>query len=573
MSRKSLLWSGAAASALFALCLGGAAEAKTIRKPAAPAASAADLAALKAEVDDLKARLDAQAAINARQAGELQAAQSDLAAAKAQAAQAAQTSQAAQQQVLQIPAQVQTQVKTEVAAARPKTDKIHYKGVTITLGGFAAAEAVYRSHDETADIGSSYSKMPFPNDRAGRTGSTTLTGRQSRYTMLIQGNPNPDTVVGFYGEFDFLGAAQTANANESNSYQPRVRNLYAQVDWIRSGWHLLAGQNWSLATLNTGGITPRGEAPPPTIEAQYVPGFVWARQPQLRVTKDWNKQFWLAVSAENPQTTFGNTAVASGVTVTTNQAPTSQFFNGTNYSTNNIPDIVAKAALEQNLGGHQLHAELFGIYRSYLDRVTVAPATGNQAALLGYAAGPSNQTSTGGGVGGSIALTVAPKLLDVQGSVMTGTGIGRYGSAQLPDVTARPDGRLQGIPETMWLAGATLHATPLLDVYLFGGEESEKGKIYQPAGLPANVAFGYGTLPGSNNAGCIVEGGSCSALAKSVDQVTVGLWDKIYQGPFGSVRFGLQYSYTEKKAFADAAGFAPKADENMLFTSFRYYPF
>ncbi len=85
--------------------------------------------------------------------------------------------------------------------------------------------------------------------------------------------------------------------------------------------------------------------------------------------------------------------------------------------------------------------------------------------------------------------------------------------------------------------------------------------------------MGYGTLPGSSNAGCIVEGGSCSAITKSIQQITGGFWDKFYQGPFGRAQFGIQYSYTEKKAFADSNGFAPKATENMIFTSFRFYPF
>jgi hypothetical protein len=573
MSKKSFLCCSAASGVIIALCLGGAADAKTVKKhvrhAAAPAAaSAADVEALRAEVESLKSRLDQQAASSAQEAAQLQQAQADLAATRASAVEASQVAQANQRQIQTIPAQVET----AVAAVKPKTDKIYYRGVSITLGGFAAAEAAYRSHDETADIGSSFAKMPFRNDRAARTSSTNFTGRQSRYSALIQGNPNPDLQVGFYGEFDFLGAAQTANSNESNSYQPRIRHLYAQADW-KSGWHLLAGQNWSLATMNAQGITPRSEVIPATIDAQYVPGFVWARQPQVRVTYDWNKEFWLAISAESPQTTFGNTAVASGVTLTNSQAPTSQFFNGTNYSLNNVPDLIAKAALEKNLDGHQLHAEVFGIYRSYMDRVTYAPAAGNQAAALGLAAGNRTLTSSGGGVGGGVTFGLLPKVLDVQASFLTGNGVGRYGSGQLPDAVTKPDGTLAGVPETLWLAGGTLHATPMLDLYVYGGEETERSKLFTSASLPATAVFGFGTLPGSSNSGCITEGGTCSALTKSIKQVSVGLWDKLYQGSFGQVRFGLQYSYTERNAVPDAAGLGPKATENMIFTSFRYYPF
>ena len=45
-------------------------------------------------------------------------------------------------------------------------------------------------------------------------------------------------------------------------------------------------QNWSLATMNTNGITPRNENIPLTIDAQYVVGFDWQRTPQFRIAKD-----------------------------------------------------------------------------------------------------------------------------------------------------------------------------------------------------------------------------------------------------------------------------------------------
>src|SRR6185312_1743178 len=193
------------------------------------------------------------------------------------------------------------------------------------------------------------------------------------------------------------------------------------------------------------------------------------------------------------------------------------------------------------------------------------------ASALGLTAGNYTSTTTGGGGGGSIVVyDVVPKHLDLQASFMAGTGIGRYGSSQLPDVTARQDGVLQGIPETMWLAGGTYHANPAVDVYAYAGGEYEQAKTYT---INGTSQVGYGTLIGSNNAGCLTEGGSCSALNKSVDQFTGGLWWKFYNGSFGRAQWGVQYSYTERKAFADSVGVAPKATENMLFTSFRFYPF
>ena len=558
----------------MACALSAAGAANAAPKPRHPGAKAS----LESEVQQLKAQVESLQKTVYAQSEALRSAQtqmqSNIAASRRDADEATARARALQarldQQIQQIPGAVQTAV---AAQPKPSLDRLPYKGVSLTMGGFAAAETATRSHDQTADIGSSFAKIPYANDRAGHTSSTNFTGRQSRYSLLVQGNVTPAIHASFYGEFDFLGAAQTANSNESNSYQPRIRHIYGALDWDAPGWHLLAGQNWSLATMNASGITPRNEYIPLTIDAQYAVGFVWARQPQVRIVKDFDKKVWLALSLENPQTTFGNVAVASGVTLTNNQAPAGQFFSGTNYSLNDIPDIIGKAAIEQDLDGHHLHAELFGIYRSYLSRVTIAPTATNQAGLLGLTAGTQSVRSDGGGVGGGVVLGAIPKLLDLQASFLAGEGIGRYGTSQFPDVAAQPDGTLKPISETFWLAGATWHATPMLDLYVYGGEEDARSKVFRPAALPG-VAFGYGTLPGSNNAGCAVEGGACSAVTRSLQQIDFGLWDKIYQGAFGSVRFGLQYSHTEKRAFADAAtGFAPKATEDMLFTSFRYYPF
>src|SRR5580704_17491604 len=175
---------------------------------------------------------------------------------------------------------------------------------TVTLGGFLASEGLYRSRNEGADIGSTFSGIPFPSTNTAHTSELRFSARQSRLSVLVQGNADSDTHLAFYGEFDFMAGPGSANSNESNSYSPRIRNIYGTVDWDAEGIELLAGQNWSLLTLNSHGITPRNEVPPATIDAQYSVGFNWARQPQIRIVKNWDHQFWLALSAENPQTTF-----------------------------------------------------------------------------------------------------------------------------------------------------------------------------------------------------------------------------------------------------------------------------
>jgi len=562
MQRKFTLLGGVALSAIASFGLVATANAEAPAKKhhhhlAAKVAVADDrVSALTAEVETLESRLTAESLAREQMQGQVQSAQ-------AQAQQAQADAQAAHQQLAE---QIQTLpgvVQQDVAAAKPTSP------ITVKLGGFAAAESVYRTKDDVADISSNYAKIPFANSTTAHTGETHLSARQSRLSVLASGNIDQDTTAAFYGEFDFLGAAQTANSNESNSYTPRIRNLYGEVNWNASGWHFLFGQNWSLATMNSKGITPRNEVPPPTIEAQYVPGFTWARQPQVRLTKDFdNKQLWVAVSLENPATIYSSAATgiastASGFTATTGATGVSGYNSANTVTFNHVPDVIGKIAFEPDFGGSRpLHLEAYGLFRSYTDRVTVGANT------LGDTAGIYGHETTSGGVGAGATWTVVPKLFDVEASVLTGTGIGRYGTSGLPDATLSPTGAIQPIQETMFLAGGTLHATPSLDIYVFGGQEKENAKYYN---LGVGKYYGFGD-PNATMSGCFVENGSCTANLQSVSQITAGFWDKVYTGPFGQVRVGLQYSHTDLDAFAGVGG-SPKTTDDMVFTSFRYYPF
>jgi hypothetical protein len=451
--------------------------------------------------------------------------------------------------------------------------------VTVTLGGFLAFEGVYRSRNENTDIGSSFSGVPFSSSPYGHLSEGRLTARQSRLTVMAQGDVDSDTHLTFWNEMDFLGAAQTANSNESNSYNLRIRNMYTTIDWDSLGLQLLAGQNWSLATANTHGITPRNELVPTTIDAQYVVGFVWARQPQLRITKNWNKELWAAVSVENPQTTFaGNLpALPTGISNDTTRVGTGQFNSANSLSFNHIPDVIGKIAWEPVIDGAQpLHFEVYGMYRDFYDRVYTATPN-----AFSFPASNQNADRAGGSVGGTITWTAIPKTLDLQITGATGTGIGRYGSGQLPDVTYRPDGTLSPINETTFMAGGTFHVTPFLDLYAYGGQEAEHRKLYTIGSTVAGVG-----VPTFNEAACVaadtpaVTNSGCGANIEAENQIAAGFWWKAYQGKFGSFRFGMQYSYTKVLPFSGVNGATAAApylhtstDDSMVFTSIRYYPF
>jgi hypothetical protein len=310
-------------------------------QPAAPdeaAEMAQKIQSLLDQVNALRQRLDEQARVSQQVKSQVDASAAEAASAKAQAA---------------------VQPQSQANAVKSNTDKLHYKGVTVTLGGFLAAEFIYRQHDQANDISTSFASIPYANNSVGQTQELRFTARQSRISALVQGSPSQETLLGFYSEFDFQGGAQTANSNESNSYTPRLRHMYGSVDWDSPGLHLLAGQAWSLVTLNNQGITPRNEVVPPTIDGQYIPGFTWTRQPQIRLVKDMPDAVSIAISLENPQTTFftGVNPLPSTVHLTFN-TPAGQGFDSANtLSLNHIPDVVGKIVYEPTVVDHRLHQD------------------------------------------------------------------------------------------------------------------------------------------------------------------------------------------------------------------------
>ncbi|HUN25191.1 MAG TPA: hypothetical protein VMU67_02705 [Steroidobacteraceae bacterium] len=500
---------------------------------------------LRDQLDALQRRLDAQ--IEA-----LDQLKSELEAAKAQAA-------AAQAQAATIPAQV----KRAVAATKPQGEGLHYKGVTISFGGFLAAEYVRRSIDTANDIATAYNGDYFGNDPLAHNSQSLFSARQSSLSALVAGDPGPQTHIRAFGQIDFQGAAQTANSVEDYSYNPRLMQLYGAVDWDELHLHLLAGQAWSLVTLNASGITPETVVIPPTIDGQYMPGFDWARQPQVRLTQDIDRQFWLALSLENPQTTFytGANPLPAGVDVTYETHGTGLGYNSENtLSLDHVPDAVLKLADDVTFGKWTVHAEGFGLYRRFYEQ-------------LNYA----SKNVSGEAAGGALMIPVVPRRLDLQLSAVDGRGIGRYGSAQLPDVTFDPNGNIKPIRELIALAGVTVHPQHNLDVYVFAGEERASRQQFNytdtSGATPSIVPYGYGNLLYSN-AGCAGQGeqAPCVGNLRRVEQGTVGLWYEPYRGDFGAVRWGLQFSHTEFDAFTGVGG-APVATLNMVFTSFRYYPF
>lgn len=474
--------------------------------------------------------------------------------------------------------------------------QIHLGPVTLTPGGFIEGAGVWRQHSEQADIASTFGPaqggMPFPNNPLYYMTESRFSARQTRPSLLAQAEIGPGMIVSGYLEFDFLGATEVSNGIESNSYSPRMRNMYVSLDWKDPGVHVLAGQAWTLLMLQGKGLDPRNIVTAPFIDADFIPGQLWERGAQVRFVKDLGP-FTAGISFENPQNYYNFCPGASGTVPTTVgvaatnttgfgplgngvnvycQSTGGQFMgNLNNYSFNRIPDIVGKLAWDGNLGGdHPVHAELMGYYTDLYDQISYGGVTLANGTQAGYVGGHTANT-TGWGIGGGLVATLIPKWLDTEQQVFAGRGIGRMGTSLLPSDTFNANGSISPIPEIMYLGSLTAHVTPWLDVWAGGGFEHQWADYFQysPTGF-----FGVGA-PNALNAGCYTEGGPCAANTQTVWQVTGGFWDKIYSGAAGTVRWGMQYSYTQRILFPGVGlgGAAPKTSDNMVLTALRWYPF
>ncbi|MBG0795571.1 hypothetical protein IYY11_19635 [Methylocystis sp. H62] len=489
-------------------------------------------------------------------------------------------------------ANVRETALTPVAAvAMPRIpDRFVYKGLEIIPGGFLALESVWRNHWVGADVATPFNAIPYGFATAGHTDEFHFSARATRPALLVRGDLNPTTHIQGYFETDFLGAAQTANANQSNSYNLRVRQAYTNIDNDDYGLHFTAGQTWSLVTMNSLGTRPDTSLQPPTIDHNYMPGYVWDRNPGIRIYKDFGKQFWLALAAEGSANTFAAPGPGFGPvsTLLPNNlgipAPAllALATNGGSlntldtYSFNRLPDLVGKAAWDAPLGDRTVHLEAFGVAREITERVYF----GNHRVWVG-------------GVGAGAVIPFIPKILEFQVSGMIGRGVGRLASSQLPDATYSVFGALQPLHQRSLLVGATLHPTPQTDVFAFAGGDIA-GKNPQVTAINGTIfAGGYGN-PLYNNIGCSLENPisqvtpgvaaavplaalgnpvfNCSGQTHALREITAGAWHTLYEGPAGKIRVGVQFAHIIRNGF-NAVGGAPRGSENTILTSFRYFPF
>ncbi len=455
------------------------------------------------------------------------------------------------------------QVTTAQATLQKKVDEpasIHFKGVTIVPGGFLAGESIWRQRAMNADIYTNFNATPYMNSGEAHTSEWVPTARQSRPSVLVSGKVPFGTITGFF-EGDFLSAGVTSNSLQSNSYTLRTRQAWGQLS--TGHFKFTGGQMWTLLTENKKSADPGQEAVPLFFDANLHVGDTYIRQAGFRLEDAVTPRVTVAVSLENSQYQFS-----------ASNAPSNFFFGSlgavggldnslANYTNGVAPDVIAKIAFDPGYG----HYEIGGIARFFRDRYY--PGT--------TAAGAQNDTRLGGGFVANARFPVTKKA-DIGLHLVAGDGTGRYGVSLLPDVTVRPNGTLAPIHNAQGLFSLELHPTRKLDLFGYAGSEYAQRTNYRNA---AGTLVGYAPISASN-AGCNTEavptagtgfapGSSpCLGATRAIIQGSAGYVYRIYSGPAGKLQYGLAYSYLTREGWAGVGG-APKATNNFVYTSFRYY--
>ena len=305
------------------------------------------------------------------------------------------------------------------------------------------------------------------------------------------------------------------------------------------------------------GCTTRTEWAPAVIEAQYVVGYNFARLWNTRVAKSFaDEKVTVAVSAEAPAFLVGGSVPSNvtGVPGGVLSAGIGSLGNGVNYTTGLAPDVIAKVSLDPGWG----HYELKGVTRFFRDRVIDG----------------KRYTKVGGGVGAGAIVPIIKGKLDVVAQGLVGYGTARYNDSGNADIVIKPNGKMSLIPAASALAAIELKPHPQFDWYAYGGIEYQ-GRTY---GTQNGMAYGYGN-PSTDLSGCFAPGTSysCNDAFRDLDQFATGVWYRPFKGDYGTLQFGLQYSYTVKNGWSGLGGangtqsVQPHAFEHMAFSSMRYY--
>jgi hypothetical protein len=445
------------------------------------------------------------------------------------------------------PAKALVEKSTTAAKTAPLSFKIG--AAEFTPGGFADFSTVYRSKNVGSGTATSFGAIPYNNTPAGNASEFRIGGQSSRVTLKVDSQLGNNKVLG-YLEADFNGNAPGGTYVTSNSNTLRMR-MY-MVDVRRDKFEVLAGQAWTMMTPNRRGVgaMPSDLFIPMTGDANYQVGLLWARQSQFRFIYHPTKSWAAGFSVENPEQYVGGAVVfPSGLST----GVSTQFDNGSNTATPNLrPDLIAKVAHDQNLGGgRNWHVEMAGMMRTFK---VVTPGSW------------VSSTATGGGVSlnNIIDLTKSFRLI---GTTFWSDGGGRYIVGMGPDVVVRP----------ISVGG---HTTAQLGLVHSGtgiaGFEWQTDKNTVLSGYYGAAYFGrYGFADTTSSTAGALAGfgytGSSNSANRAIQEATLAMQRALWKDPsYGSLLWVTQTSYVTRSPWYVSAGSPKNAHMLMGFMGLRY---
>ena len=477
------------------------------------------------------------------------------------------------------------QKSEETSAETEKPSPLYFKigGAEFYPLGFLDLTGIFRTTN-LGGIGTSFGSIPFNNTVAGRLSEFRFSAQNSRIGLRTHAKFGEADVTG-YLEADFLGY-QPANADiTSNSNSLRMRLYW--VDYKRGMWEIFGGQSWSFLTPNRVGLSalPGDLFYSQDMDTNYQLGLTWARQPSFRVIAHPNDNWAIGVAFENPEQTLPSSVVlpagGSGFTsqfdLNSSNTSNTTAVNGPN-TPNLHPDIIPKIAFDATPGGHHVHFDVAGLFRTFKAvNVIATPSTITAADTV-------TTTASGGGIAGTMNIELVKNLRFIATGFWSDGG-GRYiASTGGPDLIIRPNGTISPVHSGSGIAGFEYQVTPKTMLYgyysgaYFGRNVTSVVTTVAGTGGPCTVTThaGYGFYPGTSvpvgtGTTCpAAPAGSPNSADRYLYEPTFGVIQTMWKNPnYGDLKIITQYSYVSRTPWNIGTNPAT-AHNSMVYIDLRY---
>jgi hypothetical protein len=443
------------------------------------------------------------------------------------------------------PAQAQAAAPAEASSPL----QLRIGETTIIPIGFMDFTAFWRDKDAaTGTMGSNFGSVPYNNAVGGNLSEFHFSNQNSRLGFRVDGNWKGAHFIG-YNEFDFNGTSGSPSLAITNgAIVPRLRLYW--LDVRKGAIEFLAGQSWSMLTPNRKGLSalPGDLFYSQVVDINYVAGLTWTRQPGLRILfHSPQDKVNFGFSVEQADQYVGGSG--GGGTITLPSAlsglvPTQLDAAGNISSASFLqpptltPDFIAKLAFDPS---SRFHFEVGGILSTFK--------------TVGLAAPWSHNTKTGEGLTFGLNAGIT-KNVRVVASGLLSDGEGRYLFGAAPDIIVRADGSLSPVHADSWISGleGTFKNT-LLYAYYSGDYIGRNVAI--DANGTSLIGYGYRGAANSQN--------------RSIQEITFGFNQTIWRDPkYGAINLMGQYEYLMRLPWYVAVNAPKGTHDNTIYFNVRY---